>query len=192
MTAFFQSIKRCVFNHFIYTVHLSFSMYLYYNLGYVFYFVSFETEISMSFFKDFKDFAMRGNVVDLAVGVIIGAAFGKIVTSLVNDVVMPPIGLLLGGVDFSNLFIPLTSGAAPTTFAEAKAAGIPMIAYGLFLNTVFEFLIIALCIFTVISQIKRFTPVEAPVEVRKCDYCREAIADDATRCPHCTAELAIK
>ena len=98
MTAFFQSIKRCVFNHFIYTVHLSFSMYLYYNLGYVFYFVSFETEISMSFFKDFKDFAMRGNVVDLAVGVIIGAAFGKIVTSLVNDVVMPPIGLLLGGV----------------------------------------------------------------------------------------------
>ena len=105
---------------------------------------------------------------------------------------MPPIGLLLGGVDFSNLFIPLTSGAAPTTFAEAKAAGIPMIAYGLFLNTVFEFLIIALCIFTVISQIKRFTPAEAPVEVRKCDYCREAIADDATRCPHCTAELAIK
>ena len=146
----------------------------------------------MSFFKDFKDFAMRGNVVDLAVGVIIGAAFGKIVTSLVNDVVMPPIGLLLGGVDFSNLFIPLTTGATPNSFAEAKAAGIPMIAYGLFLNTVFEFLIIALCIFTVISQIKRFTPAEAPVETRKCDYCREAIADDATRCPHCTAELAIK
>ena len=119
MTAFFQSIKRCVFNHFIYTVHLSFSMYLYYNIDHIFYFASFETETSMSFFKDFKDFAMRGNVVDLAVGVIIGAAFGKIVTSLVNDVVMPPIGLLLGGVDFSNLFIPLTTGAAPTTFAEA-------------------------------------------------------------------------
>jgi large conductance mechanosensitive channel protein len=149
-------------------------------------------EISMSFFKDFKDFAMRGNVVDLAVGVIIGAAFGKIVTSLVNDVVMPPIGLLLGGVDFSNLFIPLTTSGAPTTLAEAKAAGIPVLAYGLFLNTVFEFLIIAFCIFTIISQIKRFTPAEAPVETRKCDYCRETIADDATRCPHCTAELAIK
>ena len=146
----------------------------------------------MSFLKDFKDFAMRGNVVDLAVGVIIGAAFGKIVTSLVNEGVMRPLGVLLGGVDFSNLFIPLTAGSAPSTFAEAKAAGIPMIAYGLFLNTVFEFLIIALCIFTVISQIKRLTPAEAPVEVRKCDYCREAIADDATRCPHCTAELAIK
>ena len=167
-------------------------MYLYYNIDYVFYFVSFETEISMSFFKDFKDFAMRGNVVDLAVGVIIGAAFGKIVTSLVNDVVMPPIGLLLGGVDFSNLFIPLTTSGAPTTLAEAKAAGIPVLAYGLFLNTVFEFLIIAFCIFAIISQIKRFTPAEAPVEVRKCDYCRETIADDATRCPHCTAELAIK
>ena len=146
----------------------------------------------MSFLKDFKDFAMRGNVVDLAVGVIIGAAFGKIVTSLVNDVVMPPIGLLLGGVDFSNLFIPLTTSGAPSTFAEAKAAGIPVIAYGLFLNTVFEFLIIAFCIFAIISQIKRFTPAEAPVETRKCDYCREAIADDATRCPHCTAELPIK
>ena len=105
---------------------------------------------------------------------------------------MPPIGLLLGGVDFSNLFIPLTTSGAPSTFAEAKAAGIPVIAYGLFLNTVFEFLIIAFCIFTIISQIKRFTPAEAPVETRKCDYCREAIADDATRCPHCTAELAIK
>ena len=144
----------------------------------------------MSFFKDFKDFAMRGNVVDLAVGVIIGAAFGKIVTSLVNDVVMPPIGLLLGGVDFSNLFIPLTTSAAPTTLAEAN--GVPVLAYGLFLNTVFEFLIIAFCIFTIISQIKRFTPAEAPIEIRKCDYCREAIADDATRCPHCTAELTVK
>ena len=146
----------------------------------------------MSFLKDFKDFAMRGHVVDLAVGVIIGAAFGKIVTSLVNDVVMPPIGLLLGGVDFSNLFIPLTTGTAPATLAEAKAAGIPVLAYGMFLNTVFEFLIIAFCIFAIISQIKRFTPAEAPVEIRKCDYCREAIADDATRCPHCTAELTIK
>lgn len=146
----------------------------------------------MEFLKEFKKFAMRGNVIDLAVGVIIGAAFGKIVSSLVSDVIMPPIGLILGGVDFSNLFIPLTLGDAPSTLAAAKAAGIPVIAYGVFLNTVFEFLVIAFSIFVVISQLNRFKTKEVPVEARKCDFCREEIADDATRCPHCTSELPTK
>ena len=146
----------------------------------------------MGFFKEFKQFAMRGNVIDLAVGVIIGAAFGKIVSSLVSDVIMPPIGLILGGVDFSDLFIPLTLGDAPNTLAAAKAAGIPVIAYGVFLNTVFEFLVIAFSIFVVISQINRFKPKEVAPETRKCDFCRETVADDATRCPHCTSELPAK
>lgn len=139
--------------------------------------------------KEFKEFALRGNVIDLAVGVIIGAAFGKIVASLVADIIMPPIGLVLGGVDFTNLFIPLTTGAVPATLAEAKAAGIPVISYGIFLNTVFEFLVIAFSIFLVVSQINRFKKEEEAVEERKCDFCRQPIADDATRCPHCTSQL---
>jgi large conductance mechanosensitive channel len=112
--------------------------------------------------KDFKEFAMRGNVVDLAVGVIIGAAFGKIITSAVNDIIMPPIGLLLGKVDFANLFINLSDKPTPPTVAAAKAAGIPTLNYGMFLNNVLDFLIVAFVIFLIIKQINRFQkPAEA-------------------------------
>lgn len=142
----------------------------------------------MSMLKEFKDFALRGNVVDMAVGVVIGAAFGKIVSSLVNHIIMPPLGYLLGGIDFSNLFIPL-SDTPVSTLAEAKDLGIPVIAYGEFVNTVIDFLIISFVIFIAIKQINRFFPKAPAKEVHKCPYCKEAIADDATRCPHCTAEL---
>ena len=138
--------------------------------------------------EEFKKFIMRGNVLDMAVGIIIGAAFGKIVTSFVNDILMPPIGLLLGRVDFSNLFLPL-SRVPVSTMAEAKEMGIPVIAYGQFLNNVIDFLIVAFAIFIVVKQINRFFPKAPAKEPRKCPYCKEVIADDATRCPHCTAEL---
>lgn len=139
--------------------------------------------------EEFKKFIMRGNVLDMAVGIIIGAAFGKIVSSLVDDVIMPPIGLILGKVDFSNLFINLSSTPV-ATLAEAKAAGLPVIAYGAFLNTLVNFLIVAFAIFLLIKQVNRLTPAkeEAPAP-RLCPYCRQEIADDATRCPHCTSEL---
>lgn len=140
----------------------------------------------MGMLKEFKDFALRGNVVDMAVGVVIGAAFGKIVSSLVSHVIMPPLGYLLGGIDFSNLFIPL-SDTPVSTLAEAKELGVPVIAYGEFLNAVIDFLIIAFVIFIAIKQINHFFPKAPPKEIRKCPYCKEAIADDATRCPHCTA-----
>ncbi len=142
----------------------------------------------MGLLKEFKDFALRGNVVDMAVGVIIGAAFGKIVSSLVSDVIMPPLGYLMGGIDFSNLFLPL-SKVPVSTLAEAKEMGVPVIAYGQFLNNVIDFLIIAFAIFIIISQINRMFPKAPAKEARKCPFCKEAIADDATRCPHCTAEL---
>lgn len=140
--------------------------------------------------KEFKEFAMRGSMVDLAVGIIIGAAFGKIVTSLVNDVIMPPIGLLLGKVDFSNLFINL-SGENYATLTEAKAAGAATINYGIFLNTVIDFLIVALVIFLIIKQINRFKREEAPAapDSKDCPYCFTVIPMKATRCPHCTAEI---
>lgn len=142
----------------------------------------------MSLFKDFKDFALRSNVLDMAVGVIIGAAFSKIVSSLVSNILMPPLGLLMGGIDFSNLFINL--GDLPVnTLAEAQAANVPVIAYGLFLNSVIDFLIVAFVIFLVLRQISRFFPKPTPKKTRLCPYCRESIADDATRCPHCTAIL---
>ena len=139
--------------------------------------------------EEFKKFIMRGNVMDMAVGIIIGAAFGKIVTSFVSDILMPPIGLILGKVDFSNLFINLSSTQV-TTLAEAKDAGIPVIAYGAFLNTLVDFLIVAFAIFLVIKQVNRLMPAkeEAPAP-RLCPYCKQEIADDATRCPHCTSEL---
>lgn len=142
----------------------------------------------MGMLKEFKDFALRGNVVDMAVGVVIGAAFGKIVSSLVSHVIMPPLGYLLGGIDFSNLFIPL-SDTPVSTLAEAKELGVPVIAYGEFLNAVIDFLIIAFVLFIAIKQINHFFPKAPPKEIRKCPYCKEAIADDATRCPHCTAQL---
>lgn len=139
--------------------------------------------------EEFKKFIMRGNVLDMAVGIIIGAAFGKIVTSFVNDLLMPPLGLILGKVDFSNLFINLSSTPA-ATMAEAKAAGIPIIAYGAFLNTLVDFLIVAFAIFMLIKQVNRVMPAkeEAPAP-RLCPYCRQEVAEDATRCPHCTSEL---
>ena len=143
----------------------------------------------MSLAEDFKKFAMRGNVIDLAVGVIIGGAFGKIVTSVVNDIVMPPVGMLLGNVDFSNLFISL-NGKEYATLEAAKKAGAPVLAYGSFLNTVIDFLILAFIIFMMIRQINKLTPAPAPKpEPRLCPYCKSEIADDATRCPHCTSHL---
>ena len=143
------------------------------------------------FFAEFKEFAMRGNVMDMAVGVIIGAAFGKIVTSLVNDVLMPPIGLLVGGIDFSNLFISL-SGTHAATLAEAQAQNIPVIAYGVFINTVINFLIQAWAIFMVIkfaNKLKAEKPAEPAQPPRLCPYCFSEVNEKATRCPHCTSEL---
>jgi len=142
--------------------------------------------------KEFKEFIMRGNVLDLAVAVIIGAAFGKIISSLVNDILMPPIGLVLGKVDFSGLFIDL-SGKGYDSLTAAKAAHAATINYGLFLNAVVDFLIVALVIFLVIRQVNRFTPKKeappAPPE-EKCPFCLTAVPVGAKRCPHCTSMLA--
>lgn len=141
--------------------------------------------------KEFRDFAMRGNVVDLAVGIIIGAAFGKIVTSLVSDILMPPIGILLGKVDFSNLFINL-SGKPYASLADAKAAGAATINYGLFVNSIIDFVIVAFAVFLLVRQVNRLTKkpeaVVAPT-TKECPYCASTIALKATRCPHCTSEL---
>ena len=132
---------------------------------------------------------MRGNVIDMATGVIVGAAFGKIVSSFTSDILMPPLGLLLGKVDFSNLYINL-SGTEYDSINAAKEAGAPVIAYGSFLNTCLDFLIIAFAIFLLIQQVNRLMPKPAPApDPRKCPHCKEVIADDATRCPHCTSEL---
>jgi large conductance mechanosensitive channel len=143
-------------------------------------------------FREFREFAMRGNVVDLAVGIIIGAAFGKIVTSLVNDIIMPPFGLLLGRVDFSNLFINL-SGQSFASLAEAKAAGAPTINYGVFLNTVMDFVIVAFAIFLLVRFINRLSRQrEATPTVpttRECPFCLSMIPLRATRCPQCTSTL---
>lgn len=142
--------------------------------------------------EEFKKFVMRGNVLDLAVAVVIGGAFGAIVTSFVNDVLMPPIGLLLGRVDFSNLFVNLSGGSYPSV-AAAKAAGAPTLNYGLFLNAVVNFLIVAFAIFLLLRQVSRFlvkpTPAAAPT-TKECAYCTSAIPLRARRCPHCTSELA--
>jgi large conductance mechanosensitive channel len=142
-------------------------------------------------FKDFRAFIMRGNVVDLAIGVIIGAAFGKIVSSLVGDVIMPPIGLLLGQVDFSSIFIPLSSHHYDT-IAAAKAAGAPTINIGLFINAVIDFIIVAFVVFLVMRQVNKMMPkpAEAPPMTKDCPRCATPIPLAATRCPHCTSELA--
>lgn len=141
--------------------------------------------------KEFKDFAMRGNVLDMAVGIILGAAFGKIVSSLVADVIMPPVGLLLGNVNFTNLFINLSSQPY-ATLADAKAAGAATINYGVFLNAVLDFVIVAFAIFLLIRQFNRLTrkpePAVAPT-TKSCPYCVSTIALNATRCPACTSEL---
>ncbi len=152
----------------------------------------------MGMIKEFKEFAVKGNVVDMAVGIIIGAAFGTIVKSLVADVIMPPIGLLLGDVDFSNLFITLKEGAegaaAYATIADAQAAGAVTLNYGLFINTVISFLIVAFAIFIVIKNINRLkkAEVEAPAPApttKECPYCFSSIAIKATRCPNCTSNI---
>jgi large conductance mechanosensitive channel len=140
--------------------------------------------------KEFREFAMRGNVVDLAVGLIIGVAFGKIVTSLVNDVLMPPLGLVLGRVDFSNLFLNLGSQHY-ATLAEAKQAGAATINYGLFINTVIDFVIVAFAIFLLVRQINRLNrkAPPPPPATKSCPYCVTAIPIAATRCPACTSQL---
>jgi large conductance mechanosensitive channel len=142
--------------------------------------------------KEFRDFAMRGNVIDLAVGIVIGAAFGKIVTSFVNDILMPPLGLLLGHVDFSNLFLNL-SGKHYDSLADAKAAGAATLNYGVFINTILDFVIVAFAVFLLVKQVNRLTkkPAEAPkpATTRECPYCASTIAIGATRCPHCTSSL---
>lgn len=142
--------------------------------------------------KEFREFAVKGNVADMATGVIIGAAFSKIVTSLVNDVIMPPIGLLVGRVDFSNLFITL-SGERYATLAAAKEAGVPTLNYGIFLNNVLDFLIVAFVIFLVLRQVNRLrrnkeVAPAAPTN-RECPYCTMKIPVKAMRCPECTSDL---
>ena len=140
--------------------------------------------------KEFKEFALRGNVVDMAVGIIIGGAFGKIVTSLVNDVIMPPIGLLLGGINFSDLFLSL-NGKTYATMAAAKAASAPTLNYGMFLNNILDFVIVAVTMFIMIRQFNRLMPAApVPVTTRECPYCASEIPLKASRCPHCTSEVA--
>jgi large conductance mechanosensitive channel len=142
--------------------------------------------------QEFKQFAMRGNVIDMAVGVIIGAAFGKIITSFTSDVLMPPIGLLLGKVDFSNLFINL-SGTSYATLGDAKKAGAPTVNVGLFLNTILDFVIIAFVLFLMIRQLNRFlAPVPPPPgepTQKDCPYCFSQVPIKATKCAHCTSQL---
>jgi large conductance mechanosensitive channel len=146
--------------------------------------------------KEFRDFVARGNVVDLAVGVIMGAAFGRIVTTLVEGVIMPPLGLLLGRTDFSGLFLVLDSSKGfPLSLAEAKEKGIPIIAYGQFINDIVGFLIVALAVFLLVKQfnrvrsmVERATPVAAPA-TKECSFCASSIPLRASRCPLCTSQL---
>ena len=139
--------------------------------------------------KEFKEFAMRGSVLDLAVGVIIGAAFGKVVSSLVEDVIMPPIGRLVGHVDFSNLFISLSEKHADT-LAAAKAAGIPTLNYGTFLNTIINFLIVAFAVFLLVRSVNKWLPKPpAPVTTKDCPQCAMPIPVSAKKCGHCTSAV---
>ena len=139
--------------------------------------------------KEFRDFAMRGNVIDLAIAVIIGTAFGKIITSFVNDIIMPPIGYWLGGADFTDLFVSLNGQQYPS-LAEAQTAGAPTINYGVFMNTVIDFLIVAVVIFLVIRVINQLHRPRTPeVTTKECPYCYSTIPLKATRCPYCTSEL---
>lgn len=144
--------------------------------------------------KDFKEFAMRGNVVDLAVGVIIGGAFGGIITSLVNDIIMPPIGMALGQVDFSSMFINL-SPKEVTSLAQAKEAGVATLNYGLFINAVLNFIIVAFCVFMIVrwmNALNRPAPAAAPAApaTKDCPYCLSAVPLKASRCGHCTSQLS--
>lgn len=139
--------------------------------------------------KEFKEFAMRGSVLDLAIGIVLGVAFGRIITSFVSDILMPPIGLLLGGIDFSSLFIPLRGGPYPS-IAAAKAAGAPTINYGIFLSAVVDFVIVAFVLFLVVRQINRMYERPEPTPTTKpCPFCLSTIPLRAVRCPFCTSEL---
>ena len=141
------------------------------------------------FFKEFKEFATRGNVMDLAVGVIIGAAFGKVVDALVTNVIMPPLGALTGGIDFSHRFLALSAASYPTIEA-AKSAHVPVITYGVFLDTVISFLLVAFAVFVMIRVINRLYPKPAAAPVKKdCPFCISSIPLQATRCPNCTSQL---
>ena len=147
----------------------------------------------MKFVDEFKQFVMRGNVIDMAVGVIIGGAFGKIVASMVSDIIMPPIGLLLGKVDFSNLYLNM-SGKAFASLAEAQKAGAPTLNYGLFLNNVINFLIVAFVIFIMIKQINKLQKPAQPGSpaaptTKECPFCCSTVAIKAVRCPNCTSQL---
>ncbi len=145
----------------------------------------------MSVLKEFKEFAVKGNVLDMAVGIIIGAAFGKIVTSFVEDIIMPPIGLLLGKVDFANLYLNL-SGQPWESLEAAKKAGAPLIRYGVFLNQALSFVIVAFAVFMIVKAVNRLRKQEETVEEateKLCPYCQTAIPLAATRCPHCTSQL---
>ena len=141
--------------------------------------------------KEFRAFISRGNVIDLAVGVVIGAAFGKIVGTMVESVLMPPLGLLLGKVDFSSLFVVLDrSKGTPESLAKAKELGVPVIAYGQLINDIISFLIIALAVFVIVKQTSRLrTPAVPPPATKECPFCASAIPVKATRCPQCTSQL---
>ena len=146
----------------------------------------------MGMLSEFKEFALRGNVVDMAIGVVIGGAFGNIVTSLVNDIFMPVISMLTGGIDFSNWFIAL-DGSHYTTLAAAQEAGAATLNFGVLISTIINFIIIALCLFSVVkvmNKLKKPAPEAPKKEARKCPFCKSEIDDEATRCPHCTSELA--
>ena len=144
----------------------------------------------MGFIGEFKEFAVKGNVIDMAVGIIIGAAFGSIVNSLVKDVIMPPIGLIMGGINFADMFVAL-DGKTYATLAEAQAAAAPTINYGLFINSVISFIIVALAIFVLIKQINAMKKQPAPPEPnsKECPYCKESIPKAAVKCSHCTSDL---
>lgn len=137
--------------------------------------------------KEFRDFIARGNMLDMAVGIILGLAFGKIITSLVQDIIMPPIGLLLGGVDFSNLYVNL-SGGSYASLAAAQAAGAATINYGVFINVLIDFIVVAFAIFLLVKAANRMRPAP-PAETKACAFCLSTIPLAATRCPHCTSEM---
>lgn len=143
----------------------------------------------MGLISEFNEFAIKGNVIDMAVGIVIGVAFGAVVNSLVKDIIMPPIGMLQGGVDFADLFIALNGESYPS-LAAATAAGAPTINYGVFINTVVNFLIVSLALFLILKPINRLKkPEQKEPDTKDCPYCKESIPKGAVRCPHCTSDL---